>query len=205
MSREWYVEVMGEMVGPYTPSELHRLVDNGTLTPEMNIRQHGNQWTIAASAEWLFPSEYIEEERFKREMKGIAEAVDLFTTENVIKPGWEIVRTYPAVFSRCTVGVSALSELAVGAVDFVGGRSRTIEREFQTAEFEVIHDLKFQASCKRANAILKLQIQHGAIERGNSVMLYVTGQGTPASLRRIEPEETDGIEIDEFDGIEIED
>lgn len=52
--QRWYVQVMGEMTGPFAWSELVKMSTNGRLSPGEMVKHHAGSWMVAASIPGLF-------------------------------------------------------------------------------------------------------------------------------------------------------
>ncbi len=198
MAEGWYLDVMGEHAGPFSIEEFRDMGMRGTLSPDANVKFgiDGN-WTIAASVPDLFPKQVFDGIRDAkgRQNNRPSASFPILTCNEFVKPGWSMTSTGSVVLSRRVFGINAISEMFVGMRDTFGGRSKTLESSFESMEKEVLEELSRKALKKGAAAIVGLKLQHGVIESQNSVMLYVTGQGTPITLER---DSAGGIDIDEM-------
>jgi|GEM_PF-6603478 len=56
MSVQWYCNVAGKVIGPFSPKQLKELADGGRLTPEHLVRKgEEGQWVEARQVKGLFP------------------------------------------------------------------------------------------------------------------------------------------------------
>lgn len=56
MSVQWFCNVAGKVIGPFSPKQLKELADNGRLTPEHLVRRgEDGQWVEAHNVKGLFP------------------------------------------------------------------------------------------------------------------------------------------------------
>lgn len=194
---QWYVDVMGEDSGPYSDTQMRTMAERGQLPPDANVKVGSEgTWMLAASVQGLFPQQQIEAiARRNRDAARPPETgrVPVVSTTDYVSDEWRVGRTHSIVRSRRVYGINIVSEmLEVGATDFFGGRSGKLERAFEQMENEVLDDLRRQAIEKGCRALVRLTLQHGTIERGRSVMVYVSAQATPVTLVRIDT----GIEIE---------
>ena len=55
MPQQWYCQIMGSDIGPFTPTELREMVRSGQLTPDALIRKADSErWTTAENVKGLF-------------------------------------------------------------------------------------------------------------------------------------------------------
>lgn len=104
----------------------------------------------------------------------------MFTTPNA--PGYTILRVFPAVFATRAFGMGMFADAAVALRDMVGGRSGTLESNFQTMREQMLEDIRQQSKTLGANAILSLRIEFGEVS-GKGQMVFANAYGTPAILK----------------------
>ena len=110
-------------------------------------------------------------------------AIELLTTDALIKPGFRITKTFPLLRAHRVAGAKFFRDLFVAVRDTTGGISQAAEKLFDEIEIEVLTDLQRKAFELGANAVIGVRIQSIDVS-GKSEMFYVTAQGTPIAIER---------------------
>ncbi len=100
----------------------------------------------------------------------------LITTTNSIE-GKKIIEYKSVVFGEVITGVNFVKDFMSGIRDFVGGRSKTYEKELTQARDGALRELMENASSLGANAVVGIDIDYEVLGQGNG-MLMVTASGT---------------------------
>jgi uncharacterized protein YbjQ (UPF0145 family) len=76
------------------------------------------------------------------------------------------------------------ADLAVALRDAAGGRSSTLEANFERLRESLLLEIRTKAKSVGANGVLCLQIEFGEISGGNKgQMVFANASGTPAILK----------------------
>ncbi|GAA0746767.1 heavy metal-binding domain-containing protein [Clostridium oceanicum] len=100
----------------------------------------------------------------------------LVTTTNSIE-GKKIIEYKSVVFGEVITGVNFVKDFMSGIRDFVGGRSKTYEKELTQARDGALRELMENAASLGANAVVGIDIDYEVLGQGNG-MLMVTASGT---------------------------
>ncbi len=189
--QEWFINVDGEVQGPFSPRELRDLAAQKSIIPTTNIRLgERGEWMLAESVSGLFSTTSVKARtKSGRPQWSSTGPMPVLNSNEYIAPGWKIEATFPVVRARRVFGINAFAELKIAARDVVGGRSLRAEEAFETMEDDVIEELCQKASDRGCHALIRLKLQHGTIERGAGFLLYVTGMATPITLEPDQIEE----------------
>jgi len=89
--------------------------------------------------------------------------------------GREIKEYKGIVFGEVINGISFTKDFVAGITDFVGGRSKTYEKELVDARTNAVNEMIERAKSLGANAIVGVSID---VEALSDTMLMITATGT---------------------------
>lgn len=107
----------------------------------------------------------------KEELSKISESVILTTSFQISK--MDIIKEIEIITSEVVYGVNVFKDVMVQVRDIFGGKSETMKKVLRDARKEVLEQLKIEAYCAGANAVIDLDYQEITGSGKNGLMMLV--------------------------------
>jgi len=101
------------------------------------------------------------------------------TTDGI--DGQAVTEYLGVVSGEAVIGANALSDIAAGIRDVVGGRSGSYEKKIEAGREEAMDDLRAEALERGADAVVGVSVDYEEMAEG---MLWVNVTGTAVTTRR---------------------
>jgi uncharacterized protein YbjQ (UPF0145 family) len=107
------------------------------------------------------------------------EHVHTSTTGDI--PGHRITKGLGVITATVVLGIHALKDILVGMTDVFGGRSGTLEDEFEKAAQTVLRELRGEADKKGGNGVVGVRLDYETL----GSMALVMAQGTAVIIEPV--------------------
>ncbi len=108
----------------------------------------------------------------------------ILTTSHAVA-GQTIVKEIDVITAQCAYGMNVFRDFMAGIRDFVGGRSKSVEKVLADARVAVLADLRAEAAAVGADAVISMDLDyHELTGGGKSGMLLVVATGTAVRTSR---------------------
>ncbi|MFC3681890.1 YbjQ family protein [Bacterioplanoides pacificum] len=118
----------------------------------------------------------------KEELSKISESVILTTSFQISK--MDIIKEIEIITSEVVYGVNVFKDVMVQVRDIFGGKSETMKKVLRDARKEVLEQLKIEAYCAGANAVICVDLDYQEITgsgKNGLMMLVASGTAVVAS------------------------
>lgn len=105
--------------------------------------------------------------------------ITITTTDGL--DGREVTEYLGVVSGEAVVGANAISDIAAGVRDVVGGRSGSYEKKIKAGRDAAVDDVRSEAADLGADAVVGATFDYEAMAEG---MLWVNLSGTAVATRR---------------------
>ncbi|MBU3942787.1 heavy metal-binding domain-containing protein [Patescibacteria group bacterium] len=114
---------------------------------------------------------------------GKAERVIATTTPTV--EDYKITQYLGIVSSEAIFGVDVVKDFFASIRDVWGGRSKTMQREFNRAKDTAIRELKVESALLGGDAVIGVTLDYENITGKNSQMIMVVAKGTAVKIEKV--------------------
>lgn len=120
------------------------------------------------------------------EQKALSQMVA--TTTHFV-PGREVVDVAGIVSAECAFGMNLIFDFFADVRDFVGGRSRNVQKVLRDARQTAINELKKEAMQAGGDAVIGVDLDYSEFSGKGKSMLFVVATGTAVVTRKTEPKD----------------
>ena len=166
-----YLNVRGELSGPFAPEELSALWRGGEISDDALFWYEGMEaWLPIAS--FQAPPDVLHIQ---------PDLIVLTTAEQVA--GREVLEERQIVGAETIIGVDWLEDLLANITDVTGSRSKGLEGDLRAARAVCLRELRIEAARNAADAVIAVRLQHSELSGKGRSMLLVAATGTAVKLR----------------------
>lgn len=96
----------------------------------------------------------------------------------------EILQRIDIITAECVIGINAFKDLFTGVRDVIGGRSESTQKTLRDARKTVLYELRKEAYCAGANAVVGVDLDYSEFSGGGKSMLFIVASGTAVKIRK---------------------
>ncbi|MBT0663536.1 heavy metal-binding domain-containing protein [Geobacter pelophilus] len=99
--------------------------------------------------------------------------------------GYKITETIDVITSECAFGMNIFVDMLNKVTDVIGGRSNSIQTALRDARLICLEELKHEAACVGANAVIAVNVNYSEFSGQGKSMLFLVASGTAVKVEKV--------------------